>query len=519
MNTTPETKNFFKRFFSIASLSLKTRLRLVFSSLMVLAIVFSGLLLYQQHKISVLEARLATSTYEDIFTAIRMRENLAEIDRESRVGEIDNVDIANFQKNLATLGPAEVGAIRTRFELYKKSLLASPHSPEREKQRSRFEDVAASLGTYLEVNKNAVYRMADDLNRDHSNSIRGALSFLVGFIILVMLGGNKIISVITEPLTALVKFLDNVDLEKDLPEDVPRFKSEVSEVSLVAKSFGRLLERLRAYKAINLSRLLQEKRRADIIATSIMDGIFLMRGDEVLYMNPKAEKILGIEEKGRTQFKLSELKPSEFNERAASVLKATSSSAMPIELETTVEHRKYHYIVRAYAISRDLIEKIERGANSNLENALDRVQVDTMILAQDVTLVKESQEAKSHFLGTLSHEVKTPVTSLTMATHLLKKSIDQIPNAVHKSLILTCVEDVDRLRRLLDEFLTVSRLDTLTEKIEVKEVNLSNLLKHSVQSFQPPGHGTRRETHLFGTRSRACDPGASRPVEDRVGDF
>ena len=483
-----EPRYFLAQFLSLGRFSLKNRLRFVFSTLMVLAIAFSGSLLYQQHKIAMIEAKLATNSYEDIFTAIRMRESLAEIDRKARMGEIDNVHIFSFQKNIERLKfdgePNELDNLRNQFKLYRNALLAPAHSELSAKLHPRFEDVEAALGTFVEMHKNTIYRMADDLNRDRSTSIRGALAFLAGFILLLLLGGNKIISVITEPLTALVKFLDNIDLEDDLPENVPHFKSEVSEVSLVARSFGRLLERLRAYKTINLRRLLVEKRRADIIASSMTDGIFLMRGDEIQYMNPKGENILGLQNESKKRLKLSELKQQEISARAATALSAAYSRTMPIELESTIEGRKYSYIVRAYPISQELVERVEQSIDSNVETMLDRFQVDTMILAQDVTLVKESQEAKSHFLGTLSHEVKTPVTSLTMATHLLKRSIDQIPNEIHRSLIMTCVDDVDRLRRLLDEFLTVSRLDTLTQKFEAKAVNLANLLKHSVQSFQ-----------------------------------
>jgi signal transduction histidine kinase len=101
-----------------------------------------------------------------------------------------------------------------------------------------------------------------------------------------------------------------------------------------------------------------------------------------------------------------------------------------------------------------------------------------------VTLVKESQEAKSHFLGTLSHEIKTPITSLTMATRLLRKSSSQFANPSLRHLIELCVDDVDRLRSLLDDLLNVSRFDILTQELDLKEVDIAKLILHSVRSFQ-----------------------------------
>ncbi|MGZ3697071.1 MAG: sensor histidine kinase, partial [Bdellovibrionota bacterium] len=148
-------------------------------------------------------------------------------------------------------------------------------------------------------------------------------------------------------------------------------------------------------------------------------------------------------------------------------------------------------------ISYDLVEQVEhsfQGGNVSVEDMFDRFQANTMILAQDVTLVKESQEAKSHFVGTLAHEVKTPVTSLTMATRLLKKSIEQFPNPTHRSLINTCAEDVDRLRVLLEDLLTISRFDTLTQRLEIQNIDLGKLIRHSVQSFQ--GQASERGVEL-----------------------
>jgi signal transduction histidine kinase len=80
--------------------------------------------------------------------------------------------------------------------------------------------------------------------------------------------------------------------------------------------------------------------------------------------------------------------------------------------------------------------------------------------------------------------VKTPVTSLTMAIRLLKRAVDQIPNPTHQALVRTCAEDIDRLRGLIDELLSVSKFDALTQRLEVKDVDITKLLRQSVQHFQ-----------------------------------
>jgi signal transduction histidine kinase len=99
--------------------------------------------------------------------------------------------------------------------------------------------------------------------------------------------------------------------------------------------------------------------------------------------------------------------------------------------------------------------------------------------------VRESQEAKNHFIATLSHEIKTPVTSLTMAVRLLNRHVEKFPEPTQRSLVRTCVEDVDRLRKLLEDLLSVSSFDSLAQCFDFKVINLAKLLKQSVQFFQP----------------------------------
>ena len=83
-------------------------------------------------------------------------------------------------------------------------------------------------------------------------------------------------------------------MEGELPVTLPVLRSHSPEIAIVARSFEQLLYRLRGYRALNVRRLLIEKRRADVIAASISDGIFLLRGEEITYMNSVGEKIMGV---------------------------------------------------------------------------------------------------------------------------------------------------------------------------------------------------------------------------------
>ncbi len=204
-----------------------------------------------------------------------------------------------------------------------------------------------------------------------------------------------------------------------------------------------------------------EKRCSDVIQRSTLDGFFILRGDELLFANPIGRKILGLD----PDFKLTGLRWSE--QRAIPALQAVSS-VIPIELSLEFDQRKVYYLIRPFSLFQDW--------------------ADRFILAQDVTLIKESLEAKNQFLGTLSHEMKTP------ATRLLKQRMHQIQEPTFQSLLLTSAEDVDRLRVLIDDLSSVFQWNPFSQELKVQRFDLGKLLSHLLQIFQDEAY--TREVQL-----------------------
>jgi signal transduction histidine kinase len=478
----------------LSRLSLKGRLAVAFSGLMFFAMWFAFALMFRQHQMAVEGGGLAVSAHEAMSVAIQARESLSEIERKVSIGEFPQSEVDHFNRLIVVLSQKFdhdqskniINKIQETFGLYVGHLLAFADQGEAYSQdhRELYEEVAAAVGSYVEMNENSVYNLAENLQEQQERAMQFAMILLFGFMFLGLVASFRVISYITNPISNLVRVVDDLNLEEDPPMNLPKLNTEIPEVGLLARSFERLFQRLRGYRALNIRRLLIEKRRADIIAASISDGIFLLRGNEIIYVNPIAERILGLPPSGFSKLNKQQQVSEIQNKSGFKAVMDAVSRTLPVEFSLETEERKYHYLIQSFPISYDLIEKIEHSVGGSVEEILEKFQANTLVLAQDVSLVRESQEAKSHFLATLSHEVKTPVTSLTMATRLLKKSIDQFPNPTHKSLITTCADDVDRLRILLEDLLNVSRFDTLAQNLEIQKIDLGKLLNHSVQSFQ-----------------------------------
>ena len=83
----------------------------------------------------------------------------------------------------------------------------------------------------------------------------------------------------------------------------------------------------------------------------------------------------------------------------------------------------------------------------------------TLVLA-DVTNLRRLDEMKSGLLSVVSHELKTPLTSIRMATHLLLDERIGNLNPKQNELLIAAGEDADRLQTIIEDLLDIGRLET-----------------------------------------------------------
>ena len=483
---------------------LKGRLALIFAGLIMVGIFFATVALIQQNRYALHVNQVAAVQRAETDRVNLLRDLLAEMN-ESGLADSPTAE-RTFRRILLDLdshgnSPEEKRSLEQIHDAFARFTGRTVGAAD---VRAAYSNTATAIAALSTSKEQTASRLMGHLREDQNSWTRTAVAFMLFFVAILALGGFWVVSVITRPLLILAQVLDQVNIEDELPAVLPEFVWQVPEVARVARSFQSLLVRLRGYRALNIRRLLIEKRRADVIAASISDGIFLLRGEELLYVNPVGERILALPE-GLAWKGLNI--PKAPGPGSQAVMTATSRT-IPVEIEVKSgeDQRKLYYMLQSYPISEELIEKVEHSFNGPMEQLLDRWQATTLVLAQDVTIVQESREAKNHFLATLSHEVKTPVTSLTMATRLLKKFVDQFPNPMHRSLIETCANDVDRLRGLIEQLVSVSGFDTLTEELEVKDVDLSKLLRQSIQHFQPQAFERGIEMSLINRIEGKCPP-------------
>lgn len=106
-----------------------------------------------------------------------------------------------------------------------------------------------------------------------------------------------------------------------------------------------------------------------------------------------------------------------------------------------------------------------------------------IILLQNVTTLKRLENMRRDFIANVSHELKTPITAIKgYAETLLDGAIDDKENA--KKFVEIIKNQAERLSILVDDLLTISRIEFGEIKIEKEKIELNQMVESVFQIFR-----------------------------------
>jgi signal transduction histidine kinase len=243
--------------------------------------------------------------------------------------------------------------------------------------------------------------------------------------------------------------------EGDLDTHVPEFSSD--ELGALGRSFNTMAARLRAYRDATMARVLRTQRTMEATLTSAPDPLFVIAKDGTVEVrNPPAEALSKLPE-------FSGGLPAALARPLADVL-ATDEHYLPTDYGRVVTLRigrdDRHFLPRILAIGDKLTEF--KGA---------------ALILQDVTKFRLLDDAKTNLVGTVSHELKTPLTSLRMAVYLLLERTLGPLEPAQREMLESARDDADRLLRIMDSLLDLTRLEAGASALERRPVAVESLLR------------------------------------------
>jgi len=113
-----------------------------------------------------------------------------------------------------------------------------------------------------------------------------------------------------------------------------------------------------------------------------------------------------------------------------------------------------------------------------------RQQTGVLLMLRDVTQLREQEELKRSVISTVSHQLKTPLTSIRMALHLLLDDRLGVLNAKQEDLLVTARDDSDRLWRILGDLLSIGRISSGKALLDLQPCMPDRLARGVADEFE-----------------------------------
>lgn len=108
-------------------------------------------------------------------------------------------------------------------------------------------------------------------------------------------------------------------------------------------------------------------------------------------------------------------------------------------------------------------------------------QHNAAILAVEKAKVHQAEEARGRFMADLSHQLKTPMTSLAMSVNLLHDRRDRLSAEQIAVLLDTAADDCERMAKLLNELVDIARLEAMVRPAVHEPIQVADLLQTSLK--------------------------------------
>ena len=238
------------------------------------------------------------------------------------------------------------------------------------------------------------------------------------------------------------------------------------ELGALAAQFNRMTDRLRAYRALNLDRIVVEERKAAAVVEAVDDGLVVVRPDLVVDgMNPAAGLALGVEPRLAVGRHLAEVVDDDaLVQTVRAAVEADGTGAEPVSDPDRQPDRGGFL-----SVERDGAERHYQPVATPVHTD-DGVAVGAILLLRDVTRLRELDRMKSEFVATASHELKTPLTSMGMSIGLLQERATDKLSDRERELLDAAAEDVDRLKALVRDLLDLSKIESGRLELDLAEV-------------------------------------------------
>ena len=101
-----------------------------------------------------------------------------------------------------------------------------------------------------------------------------------------------------------------------------------------------------------------------------------------------------------------------------------------------------------------------------------------------LTRIKNLESSRQEFVSNVSHELKTPLTSMKVLADSLLAQEDATPE-LYREFLIDITDEIDRENKIINDLLSLVKLDKSTSDISIASVNINDLLELVLKRLRP----------------------------------
>lgn len=363
-----------------------------------------------------------------------------------------------------------IAKLTEAYKVYDARALAFLQSPDQ--PDVAWKDTAARLGQ----NTSELLDLVDELVLAHqqgfeegnkasvadiNSTVKSLILLMIAAVVTTIYATIRLSRGLLTPLMSLTASIRQVG-QGNLDQQIP--VSSNDELGVLATTFNQMSAQLKEYRANASFELMRLNTTIRATLASFPDPIFVLNSEGAVELrNPEADQLaLKLLFSGVTRL------PEKIDEKVEHV-RATGQDYLPTLFKDAI---KFHidgqdrYFLPRIVLLRD-------G---------DQAVFGVAVIMEDVTRMLLLDDIKSNLISTVSHELKTPLTSVRMALYLLHEKTLGSLNEKQADLVFTAREDADRLLRTLNDLLDLAKLEQGPSQLELEYVTPEELVETSLHN-------------------------------------
>ena len=280
----------------------------------------------------------------------------------------------------------------------------------------------------------------------YSIGVFGVISILVGlFVVKVIIG----------PISRIIKSAERISSGESIDIKYLKETNNKTEIDDLVKAFSIMTSELQE----NLKEVTRQKNQIETILLHMTDGIiaFNMEG-EILHINPAAVELLNIQKGEETFDKIFAKLGLDINMEKVVYLDNWTSSEQKVNLKD----KFVNLFFAPFKDENDLIAGV-------------------IVLIQDITEHVKLDNMRKEFVANVSHELKTPITSIMGYAETLTEG--EYDKETQDKFLGVIENESKRMARLVQDLLILSKYDNNQVKTEKTEFDLGDLVKKTQESL------------------------------------